>query len=1278
MTAARDIAVLGPLQLGAEATVLGAKQRRLLAALVLHANRAVSADRLVQVLWGDQRTTTTVATLHSHVSRLRRHLEHAGSAARLATAGSGYRLEVAAAAVDALLFEQLLRRAQDGAAAGGPVADLREALALWRGAAYLDLADDDAAQAEAARLEELRLGASEALADALVAQGQHLAALADLETLVRQHPYRDRLWSALILARYRSGRQAEALEAFQVYRRTLDEELGLEPSAALVRLHQDILEQAPHLLPTQPVAVAVTAQVTRSGPTGEPPAAMTERKLVTVLVAGPPAGGVLGGGAGLPGSGADPEEIVEALEPVLAVLVGVVHELGGTVLQAGPAGVTAVFGAPTAAEDHALRACLGAERLRDRAGQPLGADGLSVAVESGEVLLQATRSDAARGFEAVGEPLEQAIRAQRSASAGRVLVGPTAGRLAEGLLLSEAADDEPPGGWRQLIGVASSSAWDARARRGLSPLVGREGQLRLLTELVAAVDEGNALVAGVVGIVGDPGVGKSRLVYELAARVPAHWSVLSVAASPLDVAVPFKPLLATVREVLPLVDLAAVEGSATPLAALLGSPLADHAQDSWAALDPGVQRRRTISAVADLLLQRAADDPCLLVVEDAHWLDGETLAVLDVLVDRITSAPVLLLVTYRPEHDTGWANRPQFTQLRLDPLAPAESAQLAASMLGDDPSVHGLRAQLATWTGGVPLFLEESVRELTETRTLRGEPGGYVLEAEAAPLRLPARVHGVLAARIDRLPASEKRLLQAAAVVGTEGSLTMLAPVLDVTPDQVEADLPGLHRADLLYERRRRGERRFVFKHALVHDTAYASLPRSRRRVLHARAMDALGAAPAGQPEELLERLAHHATQAERWADAVELNRRAGERALHRCAYREAATLLSRALEAQRRLPPDPDREIDLLVQLRPAHHSISEFDAAIDHLVRAEELASSSGDPKRLLLILLHRGYLLLTRGHRREALGVVHRALAMAEQGTDTLLVAECRLALGQCLAFAGDPQPAIVELDQDMAERAAAPFDQRLGMAATRPVMALGLLGMSLGMLGDFGTGERRLAQADDIAGAVDRPIDLVVAALGRGVLELQRGRPDRAVAVLRPAQSLCADTGMRLIGRWVMPVLGEALTGAGEHAEAQVWLQDMLRAGDAAGVPLWQAAGHSGLAGSALALGRPQDAVAHAGRAVDLAHAWGYPLTKAAGLRMLAAGTAQLGDLPAAIEHAGDALREAERIGARPEEVRVRRLLAQLWTQGGRPAEATEHATMAAGLAAALGVADHTPA
>ncbi|MFC8278135.1 BTAD domain-containing putative transcriptional regulator [Streptomyces sp. NPDC057271] len=1300
-----DIAVLGSLTVGREARSLGSKQRRLLAALVVDANRTVSADRLTFALWGDGASMGTTATLHSHVFRLRRHLADAGVDATISTEGSGYRLSVDVTRVDALAFEELVSEAEH-ATEGDRKRQaelLRRALRLWRGRPYQDLDDDEAAVAEAVRLEELRLNASEDLAEALISLGRHGEALGDLEALVRQNPFRERMRAALMLARYRSGRQAEALSAFHSYRQLLNDELGVEPSAELQRLQQDILLQAPTLsapvatgtenVPAAPAATPAPGEAPKAGASPATKASLpTERKLVTVLVAGFAAADARTKAPAArthPGHDeSDPEVFADRLEVMRAGVVETVHRFGGTVLEVSHSGVTALFGAPVAAEDHALRACRAAEALQARSGTLDGQVPLSVACGSGEVLLRGLQSDTAEGYEAIGPIIEAARHAQQRAEGG-ILLSPSTRRLSEGLITvdgpTNAAERDP---WVRLVSVAATTAWEARARRGLSALVGRERQLDLLLGLAEGVERGNG---GVAGVVGAPGVGKSRLVYEFSLRVPTSWLQVGVSANPVDSATPFHPLLVTLRRLLSIAeDTSPEDGAAivrrsveerdsatahaTALCSILGLPVGEADGQHWAELDPGIRRRRTISAITETILRHARKRPLLLLVEDAHWLDGETLAVLDSIVDRISAAGVLLVVTYRPEHDPGWSSRSHFTLVRVDPLDQRQSSDLVGQLLGSHSTVHALRAQLSAWTGGVPLFLEESVRALAETGALTGESGDYVLRDATAPLRLPPRVHGLLASRIDRLSAAQKRLLQAAAVVGTEGSVRLLARVLSKELDDIDEDLAGLHRAEFVFERQHGTERGFVFKHAIVHDAAYASLPRAQRRTMHARAMEALSDSHEGRAESRWERLAHHAMQAERWSESVDLHSRAGERALHRCAYREAAVLLERALEAQQHLPPDPVREIDLYIQLRPALHAMGEFDRMLAHLARAEQLATEAGDEQRLLLVTLHRGYLLLTRGHAVAAQDVVKNALRLAERLGNEALAGECRLALGHCLTFAGDPQGVERLIEMDMRERTAAPLSERLGMAGTRPLFALAFMSMCDSMLGAFGRAAERLGEADKVVEEVDRPIDTVVAALGHGILELHRGRPEMALPPLQQAHATCAETGMPLISRWVEPFLAEALADLG-HVEESVQLSEtLLQAGEGTKSPLWQSGAHLGLARTSLADAAAETAARHAAAAAALAAEWGYPLTRSAALRLHAEASYRLGDHATALRYANESLDTATAIGAVPSQARCHLLIARLLRKEGRSADAQRHRMAAQEIATALELVD----
>src|SRR5262249_33665149 len=305
-------------------------------------------------------------------------------------------------------------------------------------------------------------------------------------------------------------------------------------------------------------------------------------------------------------------------------------------------------------------------------------------------------------------------------------------------------------------------------------------------------------------------------------------------------------------------------------------------------LDPPQRRQRTLEALKRVLLRESQVQPLVLVFEDLHWIDTETQALLDSLVESLPTARVLLLVNYRPEYHYGWGGKTYYTQLRLDPLPPASANALLQALLGDDPSLAPLIPLLIARTQGNPFFLEESVRTLVETRVLVGERGVYRLARALPSIQVPDTVQAVLAARIDRLPPEEKQLLQTAAVIGTEVSLPLLQAIAGLPEDNLHRGFAHLQAAEFLYETRLFPDRAYTFKHALTHEVAYGSLLQERRRALHAHIVEALERLAEDQVGEQGDRLAHHAIRGEVWDKAVAYCQQAGEKAMARSASCEA------------------------------------------------------------------------------------------------------------------------------------------------------------------------------------------------------------------------------------------------------------------------------------------------------------------------------------------------------------------------------------------------------
>jgi predicted ATPase len=337
---------------------------------------------------------------------------------------------------------------------------------------------------------------------------------------------------------------------------------------------------------------------------------------------------------------------------------------------------------------------------------------------------------------------------------------------------------------------------------------------------------------------------------------------------------------------------AALQDTVSALLALLDALPDD---SPFLRLGPPQRRQLTLAALKRVLLRESQVQPLLLVFEDLHWIDTETQALLDSLVESLPTARLLLLVNYRPEYQHGWGSKTYYTQLRLDPLPPVSADVFLHALLGDDPHLAPLTHLLIERTGGNPFFLEESVRTLVETQVLVGERGAYALAQPLDTLQVPATVHAVLAARIDRLPPEEKRLLQTAAVIGTEVPLPLLQAIADVPEEALHRGLTYLQAAEFLSEARLFPDLAYTFKHALTHEVAYGSLLQERRRALHARLVEVIEGLAADRLADQVERLAYHAMRSEVWEKALAYCRQAGGRAAARSTYREVVAYYEQA-----------------------------------------------------------------------------------------------------------------------------------------------------------------------------------------------------------------------------------------------------------------------------------------------------------------------------------------------------------------------------------------------
>ena len=460
---------------------------------------------------------------------------------------------------------------------------------------------------------------------------------------------------------------------------------------------------------------------------------------------------------------------------------------------------------------------------------------------------------------------------EQLATPGSILLTAATLRLVEGMVQVTPLGPVPVKGVAEpvevfeLVGASAiRRRLQAAVARGLTRFVGRQTELAALHQALERAGAGHGQV---VALLGEAGVGKSRLVYEV---VHSHrtqgWLVLESASVSYGKATPYFPVLDLLKRYAQVEDRddtrtirarvtgqvltldAALQETVPALLALLDALPED---SPFLTLDPPQRRRRTLDGLKRVLLRESQVQPLLLVFEDLHWIDTETQALLDGLVESVPTAQLLLLVNYRPEYQHGWGSKTYYTQLRLDPLPPVSAHEFLHALLGDDPSLVPLTQLLIARTEGNPFFLEESVRTLVETGVLVGTPGAYHLAQAVPSIQVPATVQAVLAARIDRLPPEEKRLLQTAAVIGMEVPLPLVQAIAELSEEALRRGLTHLQAAEFLYETRLFPEREYTFKHALTHEVAYRSLLQERRRVLHTRIVEALESArwrPPGRP----------------------------------------------------------------------------------------------------------------------------------------------------------------------------------------------------------------------------------------------------------------------------------------------------------------------------------------------------------------------------------------------------------------------------------------------
>jgi class 3 adenylate cyclase/tetratricopeptide (TPR) repeat protein len=991
----------------------------------------------------------------------------------------------------------------------------------------------------------------------------------------------------------------------------------------------------------------------------------------------------------------DPEIARMVLDSVVERMMEAVHRYEGTVTQVMGDGIMALFGAPLAHEDHAIRACYAALRMQEAAQQYAGeihrTEGVPIQIRiglnSGEVVVRSISGDLHMDYTAVGQTTHVAARLEQMAMPGSVLISPQTLRLVEGYVVAKPLGPRPIKGLERPLDVyeltaatAVRSRFQAVAARGLTRFVGREAEVEQLRHALHLAAAGHGQV---VAIVGEAGVGKSRLFYEFIHSHRVHgWLILESGSVSYGKAAAYLPIINLLKEYFKIQDRdghremrdkvigrvlgldRSLEVLLLPLLALMDVPTDD---PGWEALDPIQRRQRTLEAVKRLLLRESQVQPLLLVIEDLHWIDGETQALLDNLADSLGSRRMLLLVNYRPEYEHRWGKKTYYTQLRLERLLPERTSELLHALLGEAGELEPLKQMLRR--RGNPFFLEETIRTLVETKALAGEQGAYRLVRPVHILQIPATVQTMLAARIDRLPMDEKQLLQAASVIGKDVPYTILAPVVELSPDVLRRGLAHLQEAEFLCETGLFPDPEYTFKHALTHEVTYASLLRDRQRILHGRIVDTIERLCPDRVLENIERLAHHAFQSEEWAKAITYLRQAGTKAFARSANREALPYFEKALTALTHLPQSREtlqQAIDVRFDIRNALFPLAEWGRIEEYLRQAEQLAKTLDDQRRLGWVSAYMcSHQLQTGGHASDVRTFAQKVAAIGEALSDIPQQIAAQYYLVMACYLSGDyrrtEQVCRSLIESLEGERA----HERFGVATFPAVLSRAYLARTLAERGIFDEGEVHGKEAIRIGEAVDHPYSVIFACLWLAYVDGIKGESSRAVRLLERALAECRDWNVAFLTPLALASLGHVYASSGRIREGITLLQEALKIHETAGIGYFESTSAVQIGEAYLLAGQVEDARARADQAVTLSRKRGERGHEAWSLRLLGE-IASHSDMASAEAHYSAALALASELEMHPLVAHCHVGLGNLSQKTGKLEEAQEHLTTATSM------------
>lgn len=708
----------------------------------------------------------------------------------------------------------------------------------------------------------------------------------------------------------------------------------------------------------------------------------------------------------------DPEEVHQIMDGCFKILMDEIHRYEGTINQFTGDGVMALFGAPVSHEDHAQRAChaaLSIQKAMDKYGAGVARDkgvefNMRIGVNTGRVIVGAIGDDLRMDYTAVGDTTNLAARIQQTAKAGEIwLSGETQG-LVKGFFQVESVGD------RELKGKSKKqpiyrllsehkgirTRFEAGLARGVTGLVGRRPEMKALREAWEQAENGEAQL---VDIVGEAGVGKSRLIYEFQKLIADEATFTTGVCIQYGRNINFLPLIDIVRTGFGIEEAMSEAqagrriqegargdlGKMIPFYRNLLSLKVD--DEGFNSLNPEGRKFGTFEAVKNLLFSISESKPLVVFIEDAHWIDKISEEFFVFFSHAIQGKKILMLSAYRPEGAPGWAKAPHYRHLRVEPLSEKSSGHLVRNILGGLELEPGLEKLIVDRTGGNPFFVEEMVRELIERNELKKEGKRYLLRNPIDHLDIPGTVQGIIAARMDRLSEDLKKTMQVASVIGRDFAYKILRSILELG-DELRTHLTNLVGLEVLYEKALYPELEYIFKHALTQEVAYESLLKQRRRGIHGRIARTIEELYADRLDKHYELLAHHWELSESPERAIEYLVLAGEKSNRAMSASTAVGFFSRALDLieESKRPQDPSLVLKIRMGRARSLHIIGEIESALEDFEQAVRLASELDDKKTVLKCLFEIPYVIYNTTLKDRVPHYCKQALDLARRLKDT----------------------------------------------------------------------------------------------------------------------------------------------------------------------------------------------------------------------------------------------------------------------------------------------------